>query len=1223
MKESKVTPRVLADDLLINTYGPGHRARIVKTVEQSIKYFEDIGAKVAENKCFTFASDALTRNYLKNFKWRHSNKKIPNKTNFRDLGAHVNMTKTRNGATLTKRMQAAIGMCNRLKWLKLSNQNKNKIITSNIIPAALYGVETTHVSKNVMAGLRSAVAEVLGPKSSKRSLDILYNLSDKNKEIDPKAHVLLKRVMELRRMMCKDTDTQNIIKEMITSYNANEQALQIVQLQESVDNDDWINMSEWKKEMHHEWEECSKCITGPVMLLMHEIKEYGYDIDNDFNMRKANEPTINLWQMPCQHLKTAIHDIIRQQRDREASKNRTFLDEYGEMDHEMAKELINGVGLKEQHIYRHVATGGMWNSREIEQISDQDNTCKHCGEVVSDSIHVLWNCCAINKHRVHKDLAEMSTEGIPKAILYGIPLSMGWQLTKPFWHKHGDSHHNASKVGTLKNKIESGREYEIKEMLIQNNIDEKCNARQAIMQLKHGEDEGELTSLPYKCSRQPPTEPNVYSDGSWIIPTKRFLSLGGAGIWWPGRTINKNDANDGMYYMPLSDGEVEIGDWKQEPLGLSLYTKIGGYSGSSTRTELAAGIMAMAAHGPVNLASDSQAFVKAANALILKMGKNKDHRIKWKMHNDGDLWEHFHDSLKSKSPEAVKIKWTKGHAKQIHVDKGITTIKNKNGNDKADENADEGTRLHHKTLIEATKWLANRHQAYTKFMKKVVTHITEAYIIHKQLDDIAEEEEEKGDKRMHYKKLTYPSDNETTKLATKFHLGHYGGFMQNDQTAKHLHSFLENIKIQKIENGSRAITWLELYILYRIRGYKKPIDDPRDASHTRATLDKQMNTFKNKLRAVVSRIYYCDQQQEVFSPAKIKNDNLIGIGITGRHQGPSFNVSITEEEAREIAGNLHQLNHTLTKVKLDKILDGNLKFIPRVLVMRGKADWNHNIKTLSEPTLVDYEDWKKEILRKMNENRNKYKEVIMLQCSKCQKSDPHYALKPNLFEVEGCIKCRHCGKTSASKNWNCACGIKWFMCDQHRWCTQEGRKNDGSKQDEGKPKKVQKTQHAGTMMCENRLMVSHQQLLEEDLKIESEKFPHKRNAKAKSDITLDDPGVQLKRPRVLGPKLSAKFGVPGTHQAHGGTNKANQQHGEMVRTRSCENTLGPTKKPRVDGEFHQDETNKANQQKGELVRIRRCENNPNPTKKPRIDGVVHHYASGVQSTHAASSSSLL
>ena len=47
--------------------------------------------------------------------------------------------------------------------------------------------------------------------------------------------------------------------------------------------------------------------------------------------------------------------------------------------------------------------------------------------------------------------------------------------------------------------------------------------------------------------------------------------------------------------------------------GIGFYTKIGGYAGSSTRTELAAAILAISAHGPVHFASDSQAMVKKAN----------------------------------------------------------------------------------------------------------------------------------------------------------------------------------------------------------------------------------------------------------------------------------------------------------------------------------------------------------------------------------------------------------------------------------------------------------------------------------------------------------------------------------------------------------------------------------------------------------------------------------
>ena len=52
---------------------------------------------------------------------------------------------------------------------------------SNIIPAALYGAETIYISDAALASIRTSVAEVIGPKSGKRSIDMVFNLSDSNK----------------------------------------------------------------------------------------------------------------------------------------------------------------------------------------------------------------------------------------------------------------------------------------------------------------------------------------------------------------------------------------------------------------------------------------------------------------------------------------------------------------------------------------------------------------------------------------------------------------------------------------------------------------------------------------------------------------------------------------------------------------------------------------------------------------------------------------------------------------------------------------------------------------------------------------------------------------------------------------------------------------------------------------------------------------------------------
>ena len=126
MREINVEPRVLADDLMFTARGDTHRADTIEAMKRSKQYFTDIGAKVADNKCFTFASDAYTRNLLRNYSWDKQGTKIPCSSSFRDLGSHLNLMQCHNGATLTARMHKAAGYARRLRWMPISLEMKEK-----------------------------------------------------------------------------------------------------------------------------------------------------------------------------------------------------------------------------------------------------------------------------------------------------------------------------------------------------------------------------------------------------------------------------------------------------------------------------------------------------------------------------------------------------------------------------------------------------------------------------------------------------------------------------------------------------------------------------------------------------------------------------------------------------------------------------------------------------------------------------------------------------------------------------------------------------------------------------------------------------------------------------------------------------------------------------------------------------------------------------------------
>ena len=114
MRELEVDPRVLADDLMFTAVGAGHRARTIRAMGASKQFFIDIGARVADNNRLTFACDCATRASLSKYAWDLNGLTIPCFSSFRDLGAHLNLTRTHNGVTLINRFRKAIKIANHL-----------------------------------------------------------------------------------------------------------------------------------------------------------------------------------------------------------------------------------------------------------------------------------------------------------------------------------------------------------------------------------------------------------------------------------------------------------------------------------------------------------------------------------------------------------------------------------------------------------------------------------------------------------------------------------------------------------------------------------------------------------------------------------------------------------------------------------------------------------------------------------------------------------------------------------------------------------------------------------------------------------------------------------------------------------------------------------------------------------------------------------------------------
>ena len=139
------------------------------------------------------------------------------------------------------------------------------------------------------------------------------------------------------------------------------------------------------------------------------------------------------------------------------------------------------------------------------------------------------------------------------------------------------------------------------------------SARQLFAFIRGGHGHGEMPSFPEAIEGPLPKKPNVYTDGGLKHPESNLWCLGGFGIWWP---------------SGLSDGpNKQLHKFTHQQAideGVLMWNSLPGLGCSSTRTELAAVIMACIHPQPLHIASDSKAMIDKAQMLIR-------HAITWEL----------------------------------------------------------------------------------------------------------------------------------------------------------------------------------------------------------------------------------------------------------------------------------------------------------------------------------------------------------------------------------------------------------------------------------------------------------------------------------------------------------------------------------------------------------------------------------------------------------------
>jgi len=949
-------------------------------------------------------------------------------------------------------MGKATNMARHLKWMDLTQQMKEKIVQANILPAGLYGVEAACISKKALNKLRSAVADAIGCKGHRRNVSMTFTCARASKDLDPLVYVLQQRIMGLRRMCAKNSGLKGRIGLIIKRYNAKQHFNR-----SKGDLWDELEPDDDDSEILHAY--------GPVGLLMHSLQAVDCALTDNLEIVTNHRPNVSIYHTPVQHLKTAVHEIAIRHRDGVVNSNRTYCGHCDNIDHDVLKEVHKSLGTAARNILNYVSTGAKWSEEDLAKIDRGDGNCPHCGAANASLTHKYWKCPVIKDKMKDTELKDVDPDLLPDAIKAGIPTAMSSSFTKNYWVVDDDAE-------SLDNTIKAqSKDETIKAICAEKGFALPKFAKDTFLKLKGGYKQPFIPKPP-KCSAKAPADINVYTDGSWLNPLLQYLGLGGAGVWWPGRALGANNltglcANN----IPPSDPELEMATLTQRCTGVQVYTPLGGFAGSSTRTEIAAGILAISANGPIHIGSDSKAFVDRASKILKDIRRGRAQpRKPWNLMSDGDMWEHFHAVACHKGANAIALTWVKGHATNEHIEKGITTHTHKCGNDNADEVANIAANLHGKDVVDAAKWYHCKRKNYVDFMKKVAIHIVEAHTISNVLLEEAEAAKQAAlahqDKGVYYAKLAYPPATPNGDLKPTYCMGNYSSFCKANPDAQTMQDFISGLHHNP--QGPRATTWLELFVLFHIRGYKltdKNVSRPADQ---RVTADQALRKFKNGMRATLERIFLASEDANLFKPGVSKFQPLSGLAIHGPVACIATSILVSSKEQDEIAKQLIRLSRQLTEKNLGEFLSGKRALAPKAFALNGRADWyealiqtnalKHGAQTNWMPANPKHPTQKmgdtngassssfctshgtEELLRSDNHQRSpcalgtKGPAVTYFNCPsyKCGKVKPSYIKDFTYHDLESAVACIFCRKKTHSKDWRCSCGTLWHSCLLHR-----------------------------------------------------------------------------------------------------------------------------------------------------------------------------------------------
>ena len=447
--------------------------------------------------------------------------------------------------------------------------------------------------------------------------------------------------------------------------------------------------------------------------------------------------------------------------------------------------------------------------------------------------------------------------------------------------------------------------------------------------------------LPEWCEENAPQDINCYSDGSWRHSMFQWTGIGAGGVFWPKRKLAGGMGQVDEVGVPVEAGEggrtsvaeQELAHITQDRHGVYVTARVGGLGGSSTRTEIAGAILALAAPGAVHIGTDSAAFRNKALRLLRNVRREGGKKWNWAMHKNGDLWAHFDRSVRAKGAHAIFISKVKGHATAADIAEGRAREVDQFGNDKADGAAKGAVQQHGKAFVACVAKLFDRQKAYNNFVFAVIKHLLERYSIHRQLTEKAEAAGmgvkrggPKVGEHVGYEpgpRVAAPCDTPSTLTG---HHAWYPKLGGDKWEVASVWAYVDNVGL--IDPAAHTdpdayTTWLELYVWYRLNGGARPV--PKHARKARSTkgVAKQVHRFRQIVLGVVRQAMPEATNRERYRPWRGHGQaHLRGVALDGTFPAINAVLNVTIEERRRIDEALVRLGRKVTQDKANDFLTG-------------------------------------------------------------------------------------------------------------------------------------------------------------------------------------------------------------------------------------------------------------------------------------------------------------